>query len=122
MWGNFLKKSPTPPKNSPKKGIDTLGRKGEHSTSFFYAAKGSFRSTLLQYRLRFLPLSLMDFFEASPYGVLADSADSSSTAVAVPLPLGGRLILTPTVRKQSVGRGFEEVYKRERQEPEAVLQ
>ena len=39
---------------------------------FFCVAKGSFRAPVLQYRLRFLPLSLIDFFEASPYGVLAN--------------------------------------------------
>ena len=36
--------------------------------SFFYAAEGSFRSPSLQYRSWFLPLSLVDFFEASHYG------------------------------------------------------
>ena len=73
MWGTFWKKSPTPPKNSPKKGIGTHRRKCEQRASFFCAFKGSFRVPLLQYRLRFLPLSLIDFFEASPYGVLANS-------------------------------------------------
>ena len=63
----------------------THGRKCEQRTSFFYAAKGSFRSSLLQYRLGFLPLPLVDFFEASPYGVFANRGNSSSTAVAVPL-------------------------------------
>ena len=66
--GDFLKKVPHTPKNSPKKDICTHGRKCEHSTSFFYAFKGSFRSPLLQYRLWFVPRSLVDFFEASPYG------------------------------------------------------
>ena len=49
-------------------------------------------------------------------------AQAPSTANAVPLPLGGRLILTPTIRQHSVGRGFEEVYKREGQKLEPVLQ
>ncbi|MBQ5612150.1 MAG: hypothetical protein IIU88_00400, partial [Clostridia bacterium] len=70
--GEFFKKVPHAPKNSPTKGIATLGRKCEQRASFFYAFKGSFRAPLLQYRLGFLPLSLMDFFEASPYGVLAN--------------------------------------------------
>ena len=74
-----------PPKNSPKIGIGTLGRKCEQRASFFYAAKGSFRSPLLQYRFQFVPRSLVDFFEASHYGVLANGGNSSSTAVAVPL-------------------------------------
>ena len=52
--------------------MDTHERKCEHSTSFFYAFKGSFRSPLLQYSLWFVPRPLVDFFEASPYGVLAD--------------------------------------------------
>ena len=52
--------------------MDTHGRKCEHSTSFFYAFKGSFRAPVLQYRFWFVPLSLVDFFEASPYGVLAN--------------------------------------------------
>ena len=49
-------------------------------------------------------------------------AQAPSTANAVPLPLGGRLILTATIRKHPVGRGFEEVYERAGQKPESVLQ
>ena len=70
--GLFEKSPPHPPKTPQTKGIATLGRKGEHGASFFYAAKGSFRVPLLQYRLWFVPLPPVDFFEASPYGVLAD--------------------------------------------------
>ena len=46
---------------------------------------------------------------------------SPSTAIAVPFPLGGRLRLTAPIRLLPGGRGFEEVYKRERQRPESVL-
>ena len=83
--GDFLKKVPHTPPKLPKNGIGTHGRKGEQRAAFFCAEKGSFRSPILQYKLGFLPLSLIDFFEASPYGVLADRGDSSSTAAAVPL-------------------------------------
>ena len=38
------------------------------------------------------------------------------------LPLRGSLLLTPTIRSLSVGRGFEEVYKRAGHKPESVLQ
>ena len=51
----------------------TLGRKGEQRASFLRAEEGSFRSTFMRYRFWSLPLSLIDFFEASPYGLLADS-------------------------------------------------
>ena len=70
--GLFGKSPPHPPKTPQTKGIATLGRKGEHSHSLFRAVEGSFRVPLLQYRLGFLPRSLMDFFEVSHYGVLAD--------------------------------------------------
>ena len=73
LWGTFWKKSPTPPKNSPKKNIATHGRKCEQRASFFCTEKGSFRVPLLQYRFWFVPLPLIDFFEASPYGVLVNS-------------------------------------------------
>ena len=36
------------------------------------------------------------------------------------LPLRGSLTLNATFRKHPVGRGFEEVHKRERQEPKSV--
>ena len=39
----------------------------------------------MQYRFWSLPLPLIDFFEASPYGVFANGGNSSSTAAAVPL-------------------------------------
>ena len=78
LWGTFWKKSPTPPKNSPKKGIATLGRKCEQRASFFYAFKGSFRSTFMRCRLWFVPLSLVDFFEASPYGVFANCEEKQN--------------------------------------------
>ena len=64
--GLFEKSPPHPPKTPQTKGIATLGRKGEHSHSLFRAAKGSFRAPVLQYKFRFVPLPLMDFFEASP--------------------------------------------------------
>ena len=48
-------------------------------------------------------------------------AQAPSTAIAAPLPLGGRLILTATIRQHSVGRGFEEVYKREGHKLKSVL-
>ena len=44
----------------------------------------------------------------------------SGNPAAVPLPLGGRLKLPPTIRSLSVGRGFEEVYQRAGQEPKSV--
>ena len=50
----------------------------------------------VRYRFWFLPLSLIDFFEASPYGVFANSGDSSSTAIAVPLlPQEKALVCAP---------------------------
>ena len=70
--GLFEKSPPHPPKTPQTKGIATLGRKGEHSHSLFRAAKGSFRAPVLQYRLWFVPRPLVDFFEASPYGVFAN--------------------------------------------------
>ena len=73
--GDFWKSPLELPQNSPTKRIATHGRKCEQRASFFYAFKGSFRAPLLQYRLQFLPLSLVDFFEASPYGVLADGGE-----------------------------------------------
>ena len=96
--GDFWKSPLELPQNSPTKRIATHGRKGEQRAAFFYAFKGSFRSPFVQYRLRFLPLPLVDFFEASPYGVFANRGDSSSTAVAVPLVslrLGHARVLTP---------------------------
>ena len=62
--GDFWKSPLELPQNSPKKGMTTHGRKCEHRASFFYAFKGSFRSPLLQYRLRFLPRSLLGFFRS----------------------------------------------------------
>ncbi|MBQ1262136.1 MAG: hypothetical protein IIY01_04320 [Clostridia bacterium] len=47
----------------------------------------------MRWRLWFLPRSLVDFFEASPYGVSADGGNSSSTAVAVPLSRCGSVTL-----------------------------
>ena len=70
--GTFEKVPSSSPKTPQTKGIATHGRKSEHSASLFCAAKGSFRAPLLQYRLGFLPRPLVDFFEASPYGVLAN--------------------------------------------------
>ena len=71
--GYFFQKVPHAPKNSPKKDICALGRKCEHRASFFSTVEGSFRSPFVRRRLWSLPLSLVDFFEASPYGVLANS-------------------------------------------------
>ena len=70
--GDFWKSPLELPQNSPKKDICTLGRKCEQRASFFYAAKGSFRSAFVQCRFWFLPLPLIDFFEASPYGKRAN--------------------------------------------------
>ena len=67
--GDFLKKVPHTPQKLPKQDIATHERKCGHSASFFYAFKGSFRAPVLQYRFWFVPLPLVDFFEASPYGV-----------------------------------------------------
>ena len=74
-----MKKTPRAPPKLPKNGIGTLGRKSEHSTSLFCAAKGSFRVPFVQYRFWSLPRSLMDFFEASPYGVLANGGGGVKT-------------------------------------------
>ena len=71
--GTFEKVPSSSPKTPQTKGIATHGRKCEHSASFFRAAKGSFRAPVLQYRFWSLPRSLIDFFEASPYGVFANS-------------------------------------------------
>ena len=47
-------------------------------------------------------------------------AQAPSTAIAAPLPLGGRLILTATIRQHSVGRGFEEVHERSGHKPKSA--
>ena len=70
--GLFGKSPPHPPKTPQTKGIGTQGRKCEQRASFFCAVAGSFRAPVLQYRFWFVPRSLVDFFEASPYGVFAD--------------------------------------------------
>ena len=71
--GGLFEKSPLrPPKTPQTKGIATHGRKCEQRASFFCAEKGSFRSPFVRCRFWFVPRSLVDFFEASPYGVLAN--------------------------------------------------
>ena len=69
----LLKKTPrAPPKLPKQKGLLPSEGRANIALPCFVGYRGVFRAPVLQYRLWFVPLSLIDFFEASPYGVFAD--------------------------------------------------